>query len=816
MQAALSSLPLHTTFTRTRLTRITRTRLTRLTHTTRTRLTRLTRTTLTLTRYAISWEAKDKLNAEVNKGALRVRRWLMARGVRHALPEQCGYVPLVESDEAAELGGKKLITYSLYGANPKYVNGAVKNAQMLGKVFPGWQARFYTDLGTVPAHIQSALLAAGAEIYPIDMAKYGSQSMFWRFWAAADPTVERFISRDVDSLLMARDAVAVAAWEQSGKAFHVVRDHPSHSRYPMSGGLWGARRGALPQVLELIASFPSDSKYLTDMNFLNSLVWPIAMHDVLQHDAFSCRDFDGASPFPVAHDAAGHHVGQVFDAKGTARQGDVDMLRLALVDQPVQCKPGARGSSQSGPPADPTVECLATQRQHSVVVGVSWGSLSAAGQLRWRRLDCDRSMPTQHSNRSIPTQHRHCSIEHHARASVSSLNIAEPRRYDEHVVPLRKRDARDICGGTPWRRRGTTAEHPTDVAALVTCVCVTLGIPRSAHLHRLLKSIASFYPGLRSVVVSAGLAPPVPDDVCDKARSVWHLADVTMLVANPPTGNVSLLRNIGVARVRTRFLLSIDDDFLFTEHTRIDNLLSLTLRNDVDVVAGLVSDGRCNKKSRHISCRDWPPTSVVMTVPTRDGWAQCSCGKATHCDLSQMMSPEHVGCVRVSYVRQFFLARTTAMLAAGWDEANGWPDHWHGMWRLRLSNARMLGISLARSEPLLLSPLPPHLCSARTDKLGSECYLATCQRFPLTYVCGCAACNASVAEVLHDVASVRNYDSMAKESKPRENGTEVHSAWRQKDADTHEIAFVGMSQTIQRNRLVHSLVRSPPILARLC
>lgn len=58
------------------------------------------------TRYAISWEAKDKLNAEVSKGALRVRRWLMARGAQLALPEQCGYVPLVESDEAAELGGE--------------------------------------------------------------------------------------------------------------------------------------------------------------------------------------------------------------------------------------------------------------------------------------------------------------------------------------------------------------------------------------------------------------------------------------------------------------------------------------------------------------------------------------------------------------------------------------------------------------------------------------------------------------------------------------------------------------------------------------
>ena len=93
--------------------------------------------------------------------------------------------------------------------------------------------------------------AAGAQIVPIDMARYGNQSMFWRFWAAADPTAERFISRDVDSRLMARDYEAVRRWIASGRKFHVVRDHPSHSLYPMSGGLWGAVRGALPQVMEL-------------------------------------------------------------------------------------------------------------------------------------------------------------------------------------------------------------------------------------------------------------------------------------------------------------------------------------------------------------------------------------------------------------------------------------------------------------------------------------------------------------------------------------------------------------------------------------
>ena len=58
----------------------------------------------------------------------------------------------------------------------------------------------------------------------------------------------------------------------------------------MSGGLWGCTKGSLSNVMELIASFPTDSNYLTDMNFLNKLVWPIAMKDVLQHDAWADDD----------------------------------------------------------------------------------------------------------------------------------------------------------------------------------------------------------------------------------------------------------------------------------------------------------------------------------------------------------------------------------------------------------------------------------------------------------------------------------------------------------------------------------------------
>ena len=308
---------------------------------------------------------------------------------------------------------KRVITFSLYGRTPKYVLGAVRNAELISQIFPGWTARYYVDVLSVPSEIVAALHKLGAELVPMDIARHGNQSMFWRFWAAADPTVERFISRDVDSRLMKRDAVAVAQWVRSDAPFHVVRDHPSHSLYPMSGGLWGARRGALPQVMDLIYRFPTDSKYLTDMLFLNRDVWPIAMRDgVLQHDAFTCVEFDNALGFPVAVDPKGFHVGQVFDAEGKGRKVDINLLLKAT--QPEACKPGGDPAKARGSRAQitPENECAQLQHQHHVPVSrlarspsrsphhrlkgshvvrpdSTWGSLPAPLQLRWQRLACD-------------------------------------------------------------------------------------------------------------------------------------------------------------------------------------------------------------------------------------------------------------------------------------------------------------------------------------------------------------------------------------------------------------------------------------------
>lgn len=306
---------------------------------------------------------------------------------------------------------KRVVAYSLYGARPKYCDGALRNAELVHSVFPGWTARFYVDASTVPAAVLAGLRERGAELVEVDTARLRDQHMFWRFWAAADPTVDRFVCRDTDSRLLPRDYAAVAEWVASGLPFHIERDHPSHSNYPISGGLWGGTREAVPDMLELIAAYPTDAAYLTDMAFLNDKIWPRARVASLQHDAFSCERF-GARPFPLARSAEGEHVGQVLEEDGRPRQADVRLLLDAAA--PLGCRhpddaltPGNRlldglRAARTGSAARtaPPRRCAEMQLRYGIVPGSSWGDAPLSAQTAWAALSCDAALRSSEADAS--------------------------------------------------------------------------------------------------------------------------------------------------------------------------------------------------------------------------------------------------------------------------------------------------------------------------------------------------------------------------------------------------------------------------------
>jgi len=227
---------------------------------------------------------------------------------------------------------------SLYGDDPRYTIGALRNAQRLPLVFPGWRLRFY-HRGGVLRQLLDRIRELGAELRDVTLMSgvAALAPMLWRMTALDDPAVDVVLSRDADSRLTDRDAAAVSAWlaARGRPSFHCIRDHPSHSAFPVNGGLWGARSPRLRQLLgpltPLMAGF--GAAYMDDMRFLDARVWaPLSTRwsaEVFCHDSVSCERWVGAHPFTTPRRWLGEHVGQVYDALSRPRQGDVDLLLSA-------------------------------------------------------------------------------------------------------------------------------------------------------------------------------------------------------------------------------------------------------------------------------------------------------------------------------------------------------------------------------------------------------------------------------------------------------------------------------------------------------
>ena len=216
---------------------------------------------------------------------------------------------------------KKLICYSLWGDNPKYTIGAVRNAEQIKEVYPGWIARFYCGT-SVPADITSQLIGLGAEVTL--MPEEGDWAgMFWRFAAIAEPDVQVMLSRDTDSRLTKREALAVNYWLRTDKLFHVMRDHPEHNT-EILGGMWGARKPILQDIVQLINSYDKGDFWQVDQNFLRQVVWPRVAYTTFTHDPFFAK-----IPFPSERNGL-EFVGQVWNENEETVKEHQQLLEAAL------------------------------------------------------------------------------------------------------------------------------------------------------------------------------------------------------------------------------------------------------------------------------------------------------------------------------------------------------------------------------------------------------------------------------------------------------------------------------------------------------
>jgi len=230
------------------------------------------------TRYAVSHHTQAHLETELKKGANVIKAWIKLHSHR---------------DHNA-------VAFSLYGSSPRYTENAVINAELMSTIYAGWRMRVYHDSTVPPGVLQKLSNFTWVDL--VDMTGTPLENkMTWKFLAASEPGLKHVCFRDIDSRVSTRERAAVTEWIRSKKLFHVMRDHPSHSHYAMSGGMWCAMNGAFPQMRMLLLRQRLGTQYIADMDFLNSQVWPTARQSVLQHDAFGCHDskWGDSRPFPT-------------------------------------------------------------------------------------------------------------------------------------------------------------------------------------------------------------------------------------------------------------------------------------------------------------------------------------------------------------------------------------------------------------------------------------------------------------------------------------------------------------------------------------
>lgn len=100
---------------------------------------------------------------------------------------------------------KKVISFSLWGDNPTYNVGAIKNAEQALTIYPDFECWFYIHKDSVPADTINKLKnMSNTRIFfkTGDLNKI--KPMMWRFEAIDEPEVEIMLSRDTDTRFLVR------------------------------------------------------------------------------------------------------------------------------------------------------------------------------------------------------------------------------------------------------------------------------------------------------------------------------------------------------------------------------------------------------------------------------------------------------------------------------------------------------------------------------------------------------------------------------------------------------------------------------------
>lgn len=172
------------------------------------------------------------------------------------------------------LVGKHVFSYCLYGNNPKYCVGMIKNLEQINRLYPFFETWIHCGNDIPNEYIEKYQTFKNVKLIRYDVT--GGRMMSYRFFTIDDSDVSAMIIRDADSRFQPRDIWCIQNFIRSPFTVFTIRDHPYHCRKIM-GGQWGMKRIPEINIKESYEKFKTEysniDQYRSDQDFIDKYVY---------------------------------------------------------------------------------------------------------------------------------------------------------------------------------------------------------------------------------------------------------------------------------------------------------------------------------------------------------------------------------------------------------------------------------------------------------------------------------------------------------------------------------------------------------------
>jgi hypothetical protein len=170
---------------------------------------------------------------------------------------------VIEAEEEASPGAN-IFSFCIYGSNPKYVEGMVKNLEQIRHYYPTFQTWIVVGNDVPSEYIEKYQSFPNVKLthYPLT----GGRLTTFRFFPIDNQYVACMIVRDADSRITERDRECIRRFLESDFTVYTIRDHYYH-KCPLMSGQWGIKRISTHPSFQLEAGYNELKDKLSSVDY---------------------------------------------------------------------------------------------------------------------------------------------------------------------------------------------------------------------------------------------------------------------------------------------------------------------------------------------------------------------------------------------------------------------------------------------------------------------------------------------------------------------------------------------------------------------